>query len=159
MSTIYGANGNVYAAHGDEHPTCPGCYQQHNSSIVGQIFIDGSPLDVHKCGCGRAYAGTQGGISTLIAEVEQSNPDSVVTFTVNSAGSPLSTSTMYDPLQDQTIKTIENLERTQRELLDVVQNLTYKIEDIIEQNHKLNEKLVSDPLIGYRKKVSEFNLE
>lgn len=160
MALIQGAlgkNKSHYHSNGDTLGRCPGCYG-NSVTKVGVITIDGAPQDVRKCNnCNRLSSNPDGGIQSLVDEAKEVFQTQNVGFTsldnaTNSSGS--------SGIPDyQTQQKFDNMNQKIEEMTRAITNLSHTIRDMATQNHDLMEKLMTDPLNGMRKAVSDFNLE
>ncbi len=167
MALIKGALGKEkrhYHSQGDTTGRCPHCYN-NNVEKIGVLTIDAVPRDVIKCKqCNTLHSGADGGVQSLLDEAREVFKTENVGFvsqqrldasdlnnSSNNATVRLDSYNMESKL-DMMNSTIQNLNYT-------IQNLTNEIRSMATQNHNLMEKLMTDPLNGMRKAVSDFNLE
>lgn len=158
-SVILGSVKAHFHSQGDTTGRCPSCYT-NSVQKIGVLSIDGAQRDVHKCNnCNRLFSGSDGGIRSLVDEARKVFKTENVGFVaINSTDTSYSTSnTQCDP-QD-IINSTNNIKNEVQQLRCDLQNLTNVIRDMAIQNHDLMEKLMTDPLNGLRKSISDFNLE
>lgn len=165
MALIKGALGKEkrhYHSQGDTIGRCPHCYN-NNVEKIGVLTIDGSPRDVIKCRqCNTLHSGADGGIQSLVDEAREVFQTENVGFTaVVSDGTPITSSgSQYSHQElDEVVNSNNSIRSEVQQLRYDLQNLTNVIRDMATQNHDLMEKLMTDPLNGMRKAVSDFNLE
>lgn len=160
---------------------CPSCYN-NNVKLLGQLNIDGTSRDVHKCdSCNKITSGADGGIRGLINEASTIYGTGNVGFTSTgtSAGGTISspnygnngatlTAQITEPVKldyetkskfDQMNNNLSNMSSILYNIQTSIIDLGSIIKDLVEKNTKLMEKLATDPLNGMRKSITDFNLK
>jgi hypothetical protein len=109
------------------------------------------------------HSGADGGIQSLVEEAKEQFKTENIGFTAHtvSDGVPITSSgSQYSHQElDEVVNSNNSIRSEVQQLRYDLQNLTNVIRDMATQNHDLMEKLMTDPLNGMRKAVSDFNLE
>lgn len=163
-TTGLGVNNTIYYSHGDLTSRCPGCFKE-NTSKLGVLTIDGTPRDVNKCdNCNRLFSAMDGGIRSLAEEAKIKYGTENIGFTITSNGTSTITSNGYNLPNNINIASTPNdykFDQMNSNLINInatINTLLFTIQNIMQQNQDLINKLAADPLINIRKNVSDFNL-
>lgn len=164
-----------------ESPNCPSCHNKHAISHTGEVNVAGHIHDLYSCGsCNSIFTRQQGGLRQFIdkvanaagvstGEISLSITDGTGTTTVNNPGNWASNNAVVDwsGLSSQNLNmnnyTLENEARQQtqelRNLKHELLNMTQLMREIIEQNARLQAKMATDPLVGMRDKINQFEIK
>lgn len=173
-TVVLGAAQQHFVSNGDQHGRCPRCYNSNTVQKTGVLTINGTPQDVYKCTqCNTLHSGPDGGIRSLIEEAKTVyDAESVGYTSVNisdainyindnssnnseMSGSLASLNTNISNLSNN----VNNMNSNYWQMQNAMENLARTVEKLAQQNTELAQKLMTDPLNGIRKAVSEFNLE
>lgn len=132
---------------------CPKYCGHENVISNGSLTLkNGGSQPVFKCtNCNTAWSEIPLDIRELIENGADSEKVTGYTYASESAQKPLSVSVLENKMEDQTLE-LQNIRSEISELVRSIYNL-------IDENKRLTAKLESDPLIGMRKKISEFDLK
>lgn len=173
MSEI-GHNKKYIYSKGDEKGICPHC-SSNDSSILGvlnksinrteQYGATGFEKDLVKCTkCNALYTNVSGAIKQLCEDygtsfvsIQQSNQQIVVPHNTNVTNSYETQRKLEElnQIKNNTSSTTSAIYAMQSSLAE----LTRTVYELTQQNVKLMEKLVTDPMVSIRKVVSDFNLK
>ena len=159
--------------------SCPHCGST-DTPVIGITYVEGVSNDTRHCqSCSHMFSKVQGGVAQYIDLVSGAlNISSdLVGFTTtantlpNTDISNLTMSTPYTtngitiepsgfyPLQ-QTYQNESSMIRSEIQNLNhALQNVLNELRNIVNENKNLQKQLATDPLIGMRDKINEFNLK
>lgn len=153
---VLGAEKRHYHSQGDTNGRCPHCYTDRTEKI-GVLTVDGSPRDVHKCmSCNTLHSGPDGGVRSLVDEAREAFETENVGFTALVDGSVMP---VHAGPTNVSLEGLNTMNQKIEDLTNTIEVLMQSIKDMSQQNQDLMTKLMTDPLNGMRKAISEFNLE
>lgn len=156
--------------------SCPHCGST-DTPIVGITNVNGVEHDTRHCkSCSHIFNKIQGGVaqyidsvansagisselvgftSTITANASYSNG----TGTYNSSNNITIDNNAFYPIQN-TFQTESSMMRSEIQNLNyALQNILNELRTIVNENKNLQKQLATDPLIGMRDKINEFNLK
>lgn len=169
-----GVSIQVSASDINRDPNCSNC----NSSTVkyiGEVNVAGHNHGLYHCqSCYSAFTRQQGGLRGLVEKVADAAGVSTSEVSILTADPGSLTTTVSDAystsshldLSGQTLNMQNyNLEQEARNQTQEIRNLKYAVNDlvgaikeVVQQNHRLQEQLATDPLLGLRDKINKFEI-
>lgn len=148
----------------DANMKCPHCYSTGNQRFMGTTVIDQSERPTYHCGgCNKVYTDMPAAIKVIADAAIQAGATHVGFIPVQLEGPVTNATQQFDyTLQSNTSNMNNKLDQVNSNLSSLtytIQNLMNQVSTLAQQNSKLMEQLATDPLIGMRKNVSEFDLK
>jgi hypothetical protein len=172
-----GVGVSISASDLKNNPNCTNCYGS-STTHVGEVNVAGHIHDLYNCdSCRTVFTRQQGGLRNLVDKVAEAAGvstgevsvvigDGTSQQLITDGTSSYATTANID-LSGQTIN-MQNysLEQEARNQTQEIRNLKYEVtnllqvmREIVDQNHRLQEKLATDPLVGLRDRINRFEIK
>lgn len=150
----------------DLNPHCSNC-RSTNTKLVGVVTVGEKTQDAYHCSaCSRLFTKIQGGVRQFVETIAEETGVSMSQVSFTSIEAAVQTTNKTFPVPDLSYNnnaTLENEARNQtselRELKSTMTNILHELRRVVEQNHQLQEKMASDPLLGLRDKINKFEIK